>query len=65
MLTSEDICEGTILYEPIGNGGFGYDPVFLLPDGRCFAEISDEQKDLVSHRGLALREFAEKMKGKV
>ncbi|MBQ6570581.1 MAG: RdgB/HAM1 family non-canonical purine NTP pyrophosphatase [Clostridia bacterium] len=65
VIRANGVCKGFISEKPSGNGGFGYDPVFLLPDGRCFAEISDEQKDLFSHRGLALREFAEKMTGKV
>ena len=54
-------CEGFIGHAPRGNGGFGYDPLFFLPDGRCFGEISPADKDAVSHRGNALRLFQEKL----
>jgi XTP/dITP diphosphohydrolase len=47
--------EGRIAREPRGCRGFGYDPVFLLPDGRAQAEITDEEKDAISHRGKAMR----------
>lgn len=50
-------CEGRIAREPRGSGGFGYDPVFLLPDGRSMAELPDDDKDAVSHRGQAVREM--------
>jgi XTP/dITP diphosphohydrolase len=47
-------CEGRILREPRGAGGFGYDPVFFYPPlARTFAELSDEEKAGVSHRGRA------------
>ena len=49
-------CEGTILHERHGNGGFGYDPIFKCGD-LYFGEISSEEKDRVSHRGKALREL--------
>ena len=51
----EGIAEGVIATAPRGSGGFGYDPVFFYPPlGRTFAEISDEEKARVSHRGRAL-----------
>jgi len=52
---SEGICEGTIIFEPRGTGGFGYDPLFV-PNGydQTFAELSDEVKNLISHRARAL-----------
>ena len=51
----EGVAEGVIAEAPRGSGGFGYDPVFLYPPlGRTFAELSDEEKARVSHRGLAL-----------
>lgn len=51
----EGTCEGTILTEPRGSGGFGYDPVFSVPpDGRTFAEMTVEEKDKISHRGRAM-----------
>lgn len=50
-------CMGYIGEKAQGDGGFGYDPIFFLPDGRCFAELSASEKDEVSHRGNALREL--------
>jgi XTP/dITP diphosphohydrolase len=61
-LVDEGSCEGEIARSPRGSGGFGYDPVFLLPDGRMMAEISPEEKDAVSHRGKALRRLREKIR---
>jgi XTP/dITP diphosphohydrolase len=52
-------CRGLIAAEPRGDNGFGYDPIFLLPDGSCtMAELSDDEKNKISHRGLALRQMA-------
>jgi XTP/dITP diphosphohydrolase len=52
-------CEGTIARQPHGDGGFGYDPIFIVPDlGRTFAEISREEKSARSHRGAAARAMA-------
>jgi len=52
-------CAGAILRARRGAGGFGYDPVFLVPDcGRTFAELPPEEKDRLSHRGGALEELA-------
>ena len=56
----EGVLEGTIARERSGNGGFGYDPVFI-PDefpGQTLADISEEQKNSISHRGKALRAMA-------
>jgi XTP/dITP diphosphohydrolase len=51
----EGVCEGRILTEARGDGGFGYDPVFLVPSfGRTFAEMSVAEKDGISHRGRAM-----------
>lgn len=52
---SEGICEGTIILSPRGDGGFGYDPLFV-PDGynQTFAELSEGVKNLISHRARAL-----------
>jgi XTP/dITP diphosphohydrolase len=53
-----DFVEGTITEEPRGPHGFGYDPVFLLPDvGRTSAEISQDEKNRLSHRGKAFRKI--------
>ncbi|MBU0552353.1 non-canonical purine NTP pyrophosphatase [Myxococcota bacterium] len=46
---------GEIAHTPTGEGGFGYDPVFLRPDGRSLASLRPEEKDAVSHRGRAAR----------
>jgi len=50
----EGIMEGEIAPEPRGAGGFGYDPIFLLPSGVTTAELPEEEKDAVSHRGRAV-----------
>lgn len=50
-------CPGTIGYEPRGSNGFGYDPIFVLQDGRTMAELDAAEKNLISHRGKALREI--------
>ncbi len=53
-------CQGVITFEPRGKGGFGYDPVFFLPElGRTMAELSLEEKNQVSHRGKAARKALE------
>ncbi|QEY34230.1 XTP/dITP diphosphatase [Caproiciproducens galactitolivorans] len=56
-ITAEGECHGKIAFEPVGNGGFGYDPVFLV-DGKSFAQLGAQEKDQISHRGKALRAFA-------
>jgi XTP/dITP diphosphohydrolase len=56
--TFEGACTGTLAAEARGSGGFGYDPAFLpddVPDGRTMAELSDAEKDAISHRGRAAR----------
>jgi XTP/dITP diphosphohydrolase len=54
-LTYEGRCEGEIATDPGGQNGFGYDPVFFYPPlGKTFAELSREEKNLVSHRGKAV-----------
>ena len=57
----EGSVEGTILREADGEGGFGYDPLFICEAG-CYAEMTPEEKDRVSHRGNALRAFKEELK---
>ena len=53
-------ARGVILRQPRGQLGFGYDPLFYLPElGKSFAELTPEEKALVSHRGAALRKFLE------
>ncbi len=54
--------EGEISRELRGDGGFGYDPMFLLPEGRTMAELSEEEKNAISHRGRAFRELLSKLR---
>lgn len=57
-LTSRGVIEGRIGYEEKGSNGFGYDPIFYVPEfGRTTAELSEEEKNRVSHRGNALQEM--------
>lgn len=61
-LTAEAVMEGRIGHEERGENGFGYDPIFYLPECGCAcAELSGEQKNAVSHRGKALRLMREKL----
>lgn len=55
IYTAEGVCEGVIATEPRGTGGFGYDPLFCLPEyGKTFAELEPEIKNKISHRAQAL-----------
>jgi XTP/dITP diphosphohydrolase len=54
----EGTCDGVMAAAPAGDGGFGYDPVFSV-GGRTMAELTDGDKDAVSHRGVAARRFME------
>ncbi len=61
--TAEGTCEGIIAAAPCGAQGFGYDPVFLVPAlGITFAELSDAEKNRLSHRALALAALAPRLK---
>ena len=61
--TVRGACEGYIGFEPRGNHGFGYDPLFFMPEyHRTVAEMSSEQKNQISHRGNALRQMLKKLK---
>ena len=62
VLTARGECPGTIAFAPMGEGGFGYDPVFFLPKlKKTFAQLSAEEKNAISHRGKALAVFKEKL----
>ena len=62
-IAAEGACEGIILREERGEGGFGYDPLFFVEQFGCtFGELSAEQKHTVSHRGRALRVLEEKLR---
>lgn len=61
-LISRGDIEGSITQERIGKNGFGYDPIFLVPKfNKTFAELSDEEKNEVSHRGLALKALSQRL----
>lgn len=63
-ISAKGTCEGRIAYQPQGDNGFGYDPVFLYgDDGRSFAQLSGDEKNAVSHRGNALKDLVTKLKG--
>ena len=63
VLQAEGDCHGTIAFAPRGEGGFGYDPVFYVPELRkTFAQLTAEEKNAISHRGNALRAFAVELK---
>lgn len=65
IITARGECEGKIDYSPKGENGFGYDPVFFVEKyGKTMAEIYPEEKNSISHRGKALKIFAEKLNKK-
>ena len=57
----EGICNGSIGYEQIGDGGFGYDPIFMCGE-KSYAQLSPEEKDAISHRGQALIKLQNELK---
>jgi XTP/dITP diphosphohydrolase len=61
-LTAEGRCDGTIAFAPMGEGGFGYDPVFFVPEYRkTFGQLTAEEKSAISHSGRALKDFVAKL----
>jgi XTP/dITP diphosphohydrolase len=61
-ITVRGECAGLLGTEPRGTGGFGYDPIFYLPETGCtMAELSSTEKHRISHRGKALRAFQEEL----
>ena len=63
VLQAEGDCFGTIAYAPAGEGGFGYDPIFFVPQLRkTFSQLTADEKNEISHRGTALRAFAVKLR---
>lgn len=66
VIEKEGVMEGMIGYKIAGKNGFGYDPIFYLPEfGASSAEITPEQKNAVSHRGKALRMMQKELKKRV
>lgn len=63
--TSDGVLHGTILDYERGSGGFGYDSVFLLPNGRTVAELLDEEKNAMSHRGVAIKAILPKLRAAI
>jgi len=62
VITARGECPGTIAFAPMGEGGFGYDPVFFIPGmKKTFAQLSAEEKNAISHRGKALEIFKGKL----
>ncbi|MGI6012933.1 MAG: RdgB/HAM1 family non-canonical purine NTP pyrophosphatase [Oscillospiraceae bacterium] len=62
VVRAEGVCQGAIRTAPAGDGGFGYDPIFQ-PEGMeiSMAELTNEEKHAISHRGNAIREFQERL----
>ena len=62
VLDAEGTCQGTVAFAPMGEGGFGFDPIFFVPSlKKTFAQLSAEEKNAISHRGNALTAFREKL----
>ena len=63
VISARGECPGTIAFAPMGEGGFGYDPVFFVPTlKKTFAQLTAEEKNAISHRGKALEAFQVKLK---
>ena len=62
VISARGECPGTIAFAPMGEGGFGYDPVFFVPSlKKTFAQLTAEEKNAISHRGKALEAFKVKL----
>jgi XTP/dITP diphosphohydrolase len=63
MLEVDGFVDGVIISQPRGENGFGYDPIFFLPQlGKTAAELTNDEKNAVSHRGMALKNLLVKLK---
>ncbi len=63
LLEEDGTCEGLLATAPSGEGGFGYDPVFIMPDrGVTMAQLTAAEKNEVSHRGIAARKMAARLR---
>jgi XTP/dITP diphosphohydrolase len=66
VLVARGTCEGQVAEKPQGDNGFGYDPIFYVPElEKTFAQLSDEEKNARSHRGRALQKLAELLKEQI
>ena len=62
VISARGECPGALAYAPQGENGFGYDPVFFVPEKKkTFAQLTPEEKNAISHRGKALEAFQEKL----
>ena len=62
VISARGECPGTIAFAPMGEGGFGYDPVFFVPSlKKTFAQLTAQEKNAISHRGKALEAFQTKL----
>ena len=62
VISARGDCPGTVAFAPMGEGGFGYDPVFFVPGlKKTFAQLTAEEKNAISHRGKALEAFQVKL----
>ena len=65
-VTARGECEGEILLQPKGTGGFGYDPIFYVKEfNKTFGQLTGEEKNSISHRGRAIRALKEKLEDSV
>lgn len=66
MLTTQGVVEGRVAHRIEGENGFGYDPIFYLPEYDCTsAQITEEEKNAISHRGRALRKMRKELEKRI
>lgn len=66
IVTTQGVIEGRIGYEEKGNNGFGYDPIFYVPEyGRTTAQLTEDEKNRISHRGKALEAMKDELKKRI
>lgn len=66
IITTQGVIEGRIGYEEKGNNGFGYDPIFYVPEyGRTTAQLTEDEKNKISHRGKALEAMKEELRRRI